>query len=205
MSSEIQTYPFSQSRMLGQIMGQPQHPGICSALCYYWLNNFRRMPEEGAADRMSYLSRPSVFSAAMAHQSEYGRNRSMLGPEAAKVLSGASLGLAVDPDITGVFSTFQSLDEMLNILMRDIHPGQAAAWSLRFASGGGHVIAGFCNIRRKGPQTYEFQAHVFDPNIGEVVGPHRHGLAMLKQIAQHYMGYNNGIASIARVGVNELL
>jgi hypothetical protein len=109
-------------------------------------------------------------------QQQYNRERGQQGRNAAQLNLGARHNLAYDPDQTVIAAVPPNLNAvagMTNLKNRfkaDIgRPGKATAWSLRFVRGGGHAIAGFCNLTAI-PTGLRYQLHVFDPNIGEYLG-----------------------------------
>jgi hypothetical protein len=168
-------HAFSQGELLERTTHDPEiRQGVCVALCAYWLSRMKVDSDNTPEQRLQMLE--SQIWEIIGLQQQYSRDRSEHGPQTAHQILGARQGLVYDTDQTDVFGRFLGLsraDGIANLIRRfkkDINrPGKATAWSLRFVGGGGHAIAGFCNITTI-PTGYRYQLHIFDPNYGEYIG-----------------------------------
>lgn len=159
---------FSQGTLLRNTVTDPlTRNGICVALCDYWLKLIKTSPSESPADRLLKLR--AYFIRAMQHQRLYSGLRSQHGREEARRQVGAQLGLNYS-DQTMILRTFVGMGGIKQKLGQDLSRiGAAATWTLRFADGGGHAIAGFCGLSGQ-PPIMRHRLHIFDPNIGEYEG-----------------------------------
>jgi hypothetical protein len=160
--------PFSQGALLRDAATDPiTRQGVCVALCDYWLTLIKRNYNASPSDRLRQLQ--TSLSDIIKHQQRYAHLRAQHGREEARRQVGDRLGLDYN-DQTMIMKAPNGMSGIRQKLAADIHfPGAAATWSLRFANGHGHAIAGFCGISGKQP-IVKFRLHVFDPNIGEYIG-----------------------------------
>ncbi|MEZ5582613.1 MAG: YopT-type cysteine protease domain-containing protein [Candidatus Competibacteraceae bacterium] len=180
-------HSFSQGELLDRTTTDPEiRQGVCAALCAYWLSRMKVDSDNAPEHRLRMLE--NQIWPIIRQQQQYGRERRQHGRNAAQRNLGARQGLNYDPDQTVIAAIPPNLDAvagMANLKQRfkaDIsRPGKATAWSLRFADGGGHAIAGFCNLTPI-PNGFRYQLHVFDPNIGEYVGTLQEIDAMLDNL-----------------------
>ena len=142
--------------------------GVCVALCDLWLEALFQAPGASPRNRLQALA--VDFGRAESHQRRYGKLRKVLGRDDARRHMGARVGIDFDEQTFVDMKLHAGRSGMIQKMSDDLRaPGAAATWSMRFAGGGGHAIAGF---NRMEPQPYGFdqKIHVFDPNIGEYVG-----------------------------------
>ena len=141
--------------------------GVCVALCDLWLESLFKAPSAAPRHRLQALA--VDFGRAENHQRRYGQLRAKLGRSDARRLMGARVGIDFEEQTFVDVTPHRGRAGMLQKITDDLRaPGAAATWSMRFAGGGGHAIAGFCRIE---PQPYglDRKIHIFDPNIGEYV------------------------------------
>lgn len=144
--------------------------GVCVALCDLWLESLFQAP--GAAPRHRLQALAVDFSRAESHQRRYGRLRQALGRDDARRHMGARVGIDYEEQTLVDMKLHSGRAGMLQKITDDLRaPGSAATWSMRFAGGGGHAIAGFSRIEPR-PYGMDTKLHIFDPNIGEYVGAH---------------------------------
>jgi hypothetical protein len=144
---------------------------VCVALCDYWLSQIKAHPDVPPAERLQLLR--DNFVQIMNHQRHYAGLRARRGREQARQDVGSPLGLRYNTDDTVIMSSV-GISGIRAKLAADIgRIGSAATWTLEFADGGRHAIAGFCGVSGGPGPISHLKSHVFDPNIGEYVGPFR--------------------------------
>jgi hypothetical protein len=145
--------------------------GVCVALCDLWLESLFQAPAAAPRHRLQALA--VDFGRAEQHQRRYGTLRAALGRNDARRHMGARVGIDYEAQTAVmVMAAHVGRNGMLKKISDDLRtPGAAATWSMRFAGGGGHAIAGFSQLERR-PYGFDTRIHVFDPNIGEYVGPY---------------------------------
>jgi hypothetical protein len=164
----FQLTPFSQGALLraAQVQGSARH-GVCVAMCDHWIALLRRDNREAPVLRLQKLH--AALPRIIDYQNQYGELRAQLGRDAARAQVAAGVGIDYEQQTT-VLKLFVGVEGLRSRLAEDLKRfGAAATWSMRFQGGGGHAIAGFCNIAGQEP-IHHMQMHVFDPNIGEYVG-----------------------------------
>lgn len=161
--------------------------GICVALCDYWLAMIKDQPNESPAARLERLHRQH-FAQAMNHQRQYAVVRAQHGREEGRRMVGQQVGLNYH-DQTMIMRALIGIRGIREKMAADISRiGAAATWTLRFADGGGHAIAGFCGL--SGQQPYmKMRLHVFDPNIGEYTGELQELDAILNDLLNKFPDY----------------
>jgi hypothetical protein len=171
---------FSQSDLLHGVTDPVLQQGICVALCDFWLTAIRHRNNETPAQRLDYLWQNR--GRAMSHQTRYAAQRAQLGPQAARTAKGAELGLDYEHQTT-IMRLNLSAEEIRARLAADLRPlGGGATWTMRFAKGGGHAIAGFHGIVSLTGNIHQNRYHLFDPNLGEYVGAIQDLDAMLQDL-----------------------
>ena len=176
---------FSQGALLSNTTTNPltQH-GICVALCDYWLTLIKNDPDAAPSDRLQQLQQ--YVPQAMNHQRTYARLRQQHGREEARRQVGAPLGLQYDGQ-TMVMKEFLGMSGIRHKLAADLRTvGSAVTWTLRFADGSGHAIAGFCGLSGQQP-ILKYRLRLFDPNIGEYEGTLQELDVMLDNLLRHPM------------------
>ena len=160
--------PFSQSGLL-QNEADPQiRQGVCVALCDFWLGNIKQRPADAPADRLSRAA--GTFASIVQYQRQYNKTRAQVGPEHARRVMGQQLGHDFHQQTT-ITRAMMSSAEIRQRLAGDLGTlGAAATWSMRFADGSGHAIAGFRGMLSLMENVHRASLHVFDPNIGEYAG-----------------------------------
>jgi hypothetical protein len=160
--------PFSQDAHLHAVKDPVLRNGVCVALCDYWLNIVKRYPDLPSVNRMRMLAQR--IPEALRHQKAYGQLRGAVGRNEARRQVGAGLGLNYEEQTT-IMRAFVGMAGIRARLATDLdRTGAAATWSLRFAGGGGHAIAGFRGLIRVTGNMHRASVHIFDPNIGEYAG-----------------------------------
>jgi hypothetical protein len=160
---------FSQADLLRAETDAELRAGICVALCDIWLQSFLSKPKVDAHHRMAFLA--TSMAEAKAHQKSYNQLRTTQGRDEARRTVGQQRDLDYDAQTT-VVRLNVGMDGIRDKIASDLSAfGSAATWSLRFAKGGGHAIAGVNRIESKTGNIWKSFAHIFDPNIGEYVGP----------------------------------
>ncbi|RJF87469.1 hypothetical protein D3874_10930 [Oleomonas cavernae] len=208
-------YPYSQDRLLKQsTTDKDLLEGICVALSDYWLYLMHKNPQQPPPERIAALKAKDLFKEAMDHQRKYSKDRAQFGPVVSRGIAGARLGLAYDPEKTTIMRMPHDLipgnpieqtpDQIIQQMMRDIAGiGSAISWSLRFANGqGGHAIAGATTLQSQSENMHMQVTHLFDPNIGELVGSPRDAKAMIEEIATFYTSDGLIIESVRRTGAD---
>ncbi len=142
--------------------------GVCVALCDHWLNIIKRHPDLPSVNRMRMLAQR--IPEALRHQQMYGQLRDAVGRNQARREVGAGLGLNYEEQTT-IMRAFVGMAGIRAKLAADLgRIGAAATWSMRFAGGGGHAIAGFRGLASITANMHRASIHIFDPNIGEYTG-----------------------------------
>ena len=178
---------FSQSRLLAHETDPEVRGGICVALCDYWLQSFLNKPNVEPQHRMQYLA--AMFGQAKAHQKNYGQLRGQKGREDARKEVGRRVGVDYDAQTT-VMRVAVGKAGILAKVAGDLRPpGSAATWTMRFRDGGGHAIAGVNRLERITGNFANTHAHVFDPNIGEYVGPFASLSAIIDDLFHTFADY----------------
>jgi len=145
--------------------------GVCVGLCDYWLSRIKANPEMPPDERLGLLR--GNFSRVMNDQRQYAGLRARQGRERARQQVGSRQGLRYSADDTAIMRIHVGMNGIRAKIAEDIgRIGAAATWTLRFRDGGGHAIAGFCGVSGRQPISH-LRSHIFDPNIGEYVGPFR--------------------------------
>ena len=156
--------------------------GVCAALCDHWLQLLKTDLGAPADRRLQRLQ--ENFPSIIQHQRTYALLRAQLGRERAREQVGEDIGLDYEGQ-TMVMKCSAGLQGMRSRMAADIGiPGRGATWTLRFADGSGHVLAGLCNLIGQEP-ILQMQLHVFDPNIGEYIG----AMSDLDDILQNLMSW----------------
>ncbi len=187
---------FRQSSLLRLHATDPiTRQGVCVALCDYWLSTIKADHHQSAEERLDRLG--DVFPQIMSHQIRYANLRAQHGRNNARRTVGRDVGLQYDTDKTIVTRRLVGLQGIRDRITRDLAcPGVGATWSMRFATGGGHAIAGFYSAR----QTYkqiQLVIHLFDPNIGEYIGHTGELDDMLRHLMTRFSMYA-GVTSLHR-------
>ena len=180
---------FSQERQLQlqAIVDRDTRNGVCVGLCDYWLSQIKGAPEMPPAERLQLLR--DNFARPMNHQRYYANLRAQHGREQARRQVGNQLGLRYHTDDTTIMRTHLGMSGIRARLAADIGwVGSAATWTLRFADGGGHAIAGFCGIGGQEPML-QLESHIFDPNLGEYTGPFRELDYILSDLLTRFPDY----------------
>jgi hypothetical protein len=160
--------PFSQDVHLRSVKDPVLRNGVCVALCDHWLTIIKRFRDLPPVNRMRMLAQriPEAFR----HQQAYALRRAAVGRDAARREAGARLGLDYEAQTT-VMRACVGMVGIRARLAADLgRIGAAATWSMRFAGGGGHAIAGFRGLVPVSGNVHRVSIHVFDPNIGEYAG-----------------------------------
>jgi len=165
---------FSQERQLQlqAILDRDTRNGVCVALCDYWLAQIKNHPDTPPTGRLQLLR--DNFAQIMNHQRQYAGLRARRGREQARQEVGSPLGLRYNTDDTAIMTSSVGISGIRTKLAADIgRIGSAATWTLQFADRTRHAIAGFCGISSGPGPISHLKSHVFDPNVGEYVGPFR--------------------------------
>jgi hypothetical protein len=187
----IQLTPFSQAALLqaASVEG-PASYGVCVAMCDRWIALLRKDRKETPELRLRKLQ--AALPQIVEYQNEYGDLRAVLGREAARTQMAAGVGIDYEQQTT-VLKIFIGMEGIRRRLAEDLKSiGAAATWSMRFQDGGGHAIAGFCNLAGQEPML-RMQMHVFDPNIGEYVGDFGDLDGILADLFNRFPLYNTTI------------
>jgi len=161
--------------------------GVCVALCDLWLQSLFQSPDAAPRHRLQALA--VDFGRAEQHQRRYGLLRDALGRNDARRHMGGRVGIDYDEETFVDMKAHAGRAGMLQKVSDDLRvPGAAATWSMRFAGGGGHAIAGFNRIE---PQPYGFdtRTHIFDPNIGEYAGDYGSCAAIIEDMVRKIPHY----------------
>lgn len=183
----FQLEPFSQAHLLRNETDPDLRGGVCVALCDHWLNAIKARPGAAPAGRLNALA--GNYGSIAAYQKQYGQHRAQSGPEQARRDMGQQLGhdfhqhTTIMPALIGQTGLRQRLAADLGQL------GAAATWTMRFADGTGHAIAGFYGMISKLANMHQMSLHVFDPNIGEYHGSLRDLDSMLGDLLNRFPLY----------------
>jgi len=201
-------HSFSQGELLDRTTTDPAiRGGVCAAMCAYWLSRMKVDSDNEPEQRLRMLE--NQIWPIIRLQQQYSRERQQHGRNTAQQILGARQGLIYDTDQTVIAALPPDLNAvvgMTNLKKRfkaDIgRPGKATAWSLRFVAGGGHAIAGFCNLIPI-PSGVRYQLHIFDPNFGEFIGTLQEIDAMLDNLFRRpfYQRHQVGEAHRILVGI----
>jgi hypothetical protein len=181
---------FSQERQLQlqAIVDRDTRDGVCVGLCDYWLSQIKSHSDLAPAERLQLLR--DNFGQIMNHQRHYAGLRDRRGREHARREVGDQLGLRYHTDDTAIMRTRVGIGGIRTKLAGDIgRVGAAASWTLEFADGTRHAIAGFCGISGGPGPISHLRSHVFDPNIGEYVGPFRELDYILSDLLSKFPSY----------------
>jgi hypothetical protein len=172
--------PFSQADLLVGVTDPDLQAGVCVAACDHWIAAIRRSYAISPEARLNLLRQ--YRGSVLAYQHRYARQRAVSGPQQARNAQGRQLGHDWD-DQTTIMTTLVPMETIRQRLARDLADlGAAAAWTMRFAAGGGHAIAGYHGIASITPTLHEHRYHLFDPNLGEYVGVARDLAGMLDDL-----------------------
>jgi hypothetical protein len=183
----FQLEPFSQSVLLRHESDPDIRNGVCVALCDYWLADIRARGNDPASRRLARLA--GRMPAVGQYQKQYGQQRAQQGPTQARRDMGKQLGhdyrehTTIMPAMVGAVGLRQRLAADL------ARAGIGATWTLRFADGTGHAIAGFYGIVSPTEKLHYFRLFLFDPNIGEYTGELRDLDSMLKDLLTRFPLY----------------
>jgi len=178
---------FSQGSLLSRAVTDPiTRNGVCVALCDHWLSRIKQRPNEAPERRRLELEQS--LAQIIRYQRSYAIQRSQYGRTEARHQKGQQLGLKYT-DQTTIMRVMIGMQGIRQKLAADIsHVGSAATWTLRFADGSGHAIAGFCGISGQEP-IIKLKLHVFDPNIGEYIGELTELNAILNDLLTKFPNY----------------
>jgi hypothetical protein len=195
--------PFSQARLLQGEQDKAVAGGVCAALCDHWLRAWLDHPTGRPADRLSQLA--GKWTQIKLHQRSYGVDRHAHGPEVARQVSGARVGVGYDVDRTQIVMNAVGFSGLKGVILRDIgRIASSATWSLRFSGGGGHALAGSCGFQATTGNIGTMVVHLFDPNIGEYVTPLRHASDILDDMFRRIPLYQT-VEYVTRKGASDLL
>jgi hypothetical protein len=169
MAARFLLATFRQADLLRNETDPEVRRGVCVALCDIWLESFLKKPLVDPIHRMAFLA--TSIEDAKAHQKVYGELRDKHGREDARRSVGKDRDIDYDPQTT-ISRLSVGMDGIRAKLSADLTPaGAAGTWSMRFEPEGGHAIAGVNRPQAMRNNMNQLYAHVFDPNIGEYVGP----------------------------------
>ena len=164
----FQLEPFSQSHLLLTETDPDLRGGVCVALCDYWLADIKWRPDDPPRLRLGRLASHDAQIAQ--YQKQYGQRRQQEEPQDARSAMGQRLGHDYEHHTT-ILPALIGPNAVRARLAADLrYFGAGATWSMRFAGGGGHAIAGFYGIESLAQNMHRARIHIFDPNIGEYVG-----------------------------------
>jgi hypothetical protein len=183
----FQLEPFSQSALLRNETDPDIRNGVCVALCDHWLVEVRRHGNDLPRQRLASLA--GMFAQIAQYQKQYGQQRAQQGPTQARRAMGQQLGhdfrehTTVMPAMVGAVGLRQRLAADLAGM------GVGATWTLRFADGTGHAIAGFYGMFTRTGNIHQPRLFLFDPNIGEYRGGLEDLDAMLRDLLTRFPIY----------------
>jgi hypothetical protein len=187
----FQLEPFSQSHLLRAETDPDLRGGVCVALCDYWLADIKWRPDDPPRLRLYRLA--SHYMLIAQYQKQYGQHRQQVGPQDARRVMGQHLGHDFEQHTT-ILPALIGTNAVRQRLAADLrHIGVGATWTMRFAPGGGHAIAGFYGMESLAENMHRARISIFDPNIGEYVGELRDLDFILNDLLNHFPLYQTVI------------
>ncbi len=180
--------PFNQGDLLKGVNHPDLRGGICVALCDHWLALMRDSRARTPEERMDLLKQRS--GAAMEYQFFYSGWRQDTGREEARARMGQRLGHSFEGQ-TRIMRAFVGFDGMVERMERDLaEPGAAVTWTMALPGMGRHAIAGYHSKESITTNIHRFARHLFDPNVGEIVGNPQEMRAMVRELFRLVPDYN---------------